>query len=222
MLDDPPDYEAIEREQWEEAQRAIVYEVRNPTPRLLKRIATFIGRFGYREDEVLKKIERDEMFAAHFAKEPKRTGLHEYTAASWLRKLPWVNDFEILPKAGKDSMKVTSDGNIVSALKLANVPGKSLDFKWQTGKTTFYAMHKYTKEGGGSQDSQYQEMIELMKRFHGCNENRIVLLVIVDGPYYQENDARKLKTLQQQQRLREPKSFALSIKDVPKILKEYG
>lgn len=87
--------------------------------------------------------------------------------------------------------------------KLPRVPGDPLDFIWTTGGKTFYAMHKYTKEGGGNQDSQYQEMIELMKRFLHCRHALVVLLVIVDGKYYQENNAKRLANLQGYQREKE-------------------
>ena len=216
---DPPDYEAIEREQWKDSQREVVQEVRSQTSRLIKRITTFISRFGYPQEDVFNKIENDEMFAAHFAKEPRRTGLHEAIAAAWIKALPWVNNFKVLPKSGDNSFKVTSDGNIVNSLRHLNIPGKSLDFMWTTGNKTFYAMHKYTKEGGGNQDSQYQEMVELMKRFLHCRDEKLVLLIIIDGEYYQTNNSKRLHILQSHQRTQDPRSYALTIGDLPKLLK---
>lgn len=220
MWAEPPDYEAIEREQWRKAPDEVVKEAHRPTDRLLRRIATFISRFGYEEDEVLHKIRQDHMFAANFAKEPRRTGLHEAEAARWIRQLPGVEGFKTLPKKGDDSFKVSSDGNIVSG-KEKNLPGKSLDFHWMTGSTDFYAMHKYTKEGGGNQDSQYKEMIDLMKRFLLCDDRDVALAVIVDGDYYQRGQGKHLKELQRYQRTNRPHSYALSIGQLPKILEAY-
>ena len=217
----PPDYEVIEGIEWKNAQVEVACEAKNPTKRLLKRITTFISRFGYLQDDVLTKIENDHMFAAHFAKEPRRTGLHETIAAQWIGELPHVENFKVLPKSGNASIKVSSDGNIVKTLESQNIPGKSLDFMWATGDKIFYAMHKYTKEGGGNQDSQYQEMVELMKRFIHCRDESVVLLVIVDGEYYQENNARRLSVLQSHQRTQAPKSYALTIGDIPKLLEQY-
>lgn len=217
----PPDYESIERKQWKQSQREVIREAGNLTSRLRKRIATFISRFGYTAEDVAKKITDDEMFAAHFAKEPRRTGLHEKVAAEWIKALPYVHEFRVLPKAGNDSLKVSSDGNIVTVEKHANIPGKTLDFMWTTGGKIFYAMHKYTKEGGGNQDSQYQEMIELMKRFTHCRDNNVVLLVIVDGEYYQESGAKRLLALQDWQRERAPRSYALPVGELPEVLEQY-
>jgi len=218
----PPDYEKVEREQWRRAQEEVAKEARSPTARLLGRVATFISRFGYPKKAVLEKIREDSMFAAHFAKEPRRTGLHEAVAAKWIKALPYVQEFQILSKGGANAVKVTSDGNLETGSKGKTLPGKSLDFRWTTGDTAFYAMHKYTKQGGGNQDSQYQEMIELMKRFHHCRDTGVVLVVIVDGEYYQEKDAARLSELQRHQRTIAPKSYALSIGELPGVLEEYS
>ncbi len=217
----PPDYDTIEQKKWQQSQKKVIEEAHNPTDRLIKRISTFTSRFGYSEADVLTKIQHDEMFAAHFAKEPRRTGLHEDIAAEWIKALPGVHDFEVLPKSGNRSIKVSSDGNILQSSMFPNVPGKSLDFKWITGDKTFYAMHKYTKEGGGNQDSQYQEMIELMKRFVHCRDETIVLVVIVDGQYYQKNNAKKLTELQRCQKNTASESHAVPIGDLPGILEKY-
>jgi len=123
--------------------------------------------------------------------------------------------------SGNSSIKVSSDGNLLPSSMFPNAPGKSLDFKWTTGDKTFYAMHKYTKEGGGNQDSQYQEMLELMKRFVHCRDETIVLAVIVDGEYYQKNNAKKLTELQRYQKNTAPESYAVPIGGLPGILEKY-
>lgn len=194
-------------------------EVKNKAPRLMKRIATFIDRFDFDESEVIQKIECDAMFAAHFAKEPRRTTLHENIAAVWLQELDDVHNFQKLPASGRSAIGITSDGNIVK-FDRQKVPGKSLDFQWTTGNITCYAMHKYTKEEGGNQDSQYTEMLNLMKRFHQCTDENVVLIVIVDGAYYTDNGEKKLKELQHQQRTNSPLSYATPIGGVPDILKQ--
>ena len=225
MLDEypPPDYYSVEDRYWKLFNKEVPREAERQSKRLLKRIDLFVSRFGYPTEEVLEKVKIDPMFAAHFAKEPRRMGVHEKEAAKWIETLPWVRGFKTLPKSGKNAYKVSSDGNVMQLGTVGGeLPGKTLDFKWQTGDTTFYAMHKYTREGGGNQDSQYKEMIELMKRFMHCRTEQICLLVIVDGPYYQEGEARRLDELRHQQRQLEPRSYALPIEDVPNVLMGYG
>lgn len=213
----PPNYESVELAKWRENARSVPAEMCSGSDRLIKRIRLFVSRFGFPEIEVGNKIKTDSMFAAHFAKEPRRTGMHELIAAEWIESLPSVKQFKNLPKKGQDSIYVTSDGNVYRGL-LGNRPGKSLDFMWKTGKTTCYAMHKYTKEGGGNQDSQFKEMVALLRNFQSCNEKKVVLFVIADGAYYKGS---KLIELRNHTRAQEPRSYALPIEELPAVLDDY-
>ncbi len=217
----PPDYKSIERLEWKKAHEDVTQEAESRTGRLIKRVRGFMWRFGYRENDVLQKIRTDSMFAAWFAKEPRRTGLHEVAAAGWIETLPWVSDFEVLQKSGKNALKVSSDGNIESETNRRKLPGKSLDFRWRTGGKTFYAMHKYTQEGGGNQDSQYKEMAELMKCFLQCQNRDVVLLIIVDGAYYEERDRQRITELRKNQRETPPKSYVFPLGEIPELLEQY-
>ena len=156
------------------------------------------------------------MFASYFAIEPRRQGLHENIAAQWLMEEPYINNFDPLPKSGRNAYYVTSDGEIRKGMP--NPPGKSLDFKWRTGRTDFFAYHKYTKEGGGNQDSQYKEMRDALGRFQSSGEINKVLLIIVDGPYYTPT---KMNDLLRFVRDRPPQSYACQIEEVSQILAEY-
>lgn len=214
----PPDYEKYEREQWKANAAEVPHEVKSRSDRLKERIRSFIARFGFAEADVEQKVREDEMFAAHFAKEPRRTGLHEVLAATWIKALPMVEDFHSLPKSGTNAIYVTGDGNIMTLRTGAQRPGKSLDFRWRTKGIVCYAMHKYTKEGGGNQDSQHKEMVAVLKNFMSCNEPGCALFIIVDGPYYQ---GKKLEELRTHTRDHLPRSYVLSIGDLPAILEAF-
>ena len=125
---EPPDYDAIELEAWRKSHGEVPAEAaeldewlqkgyKPPSKatdranRLLKRISGFVWRFGYKENDVLAKIKQDTMFAAWFAKEPRRQGFHEAIAADWIKVLPQVNDFRVLPKSGENAVKVSGDGS---------------------------------------------------------------------------------------------------------------
>lgn len=210
----PPDYDAIEIEEWRKNAKLVLHELNSDSDRLSKRIHLFVARFGFSTVDVETKISSDEMFAAHFAKEPRRTGIHEKLAAEWVKSLPLVKQFKVLPKGGPEAVYITSDGNIHRG-ELSNRPGKSLDFKWVTGKITCYAMHKFTKEGGGNQDSQYKEMVAILRNFQSCNDTTCALFIIVDGPYYVGN---KMSELRNGTRVHPPKSYALPIEELPAVL----
>lgn len=212
----PPDYDAIELMAWRKNAKDVPARLSDNDKNILKRIGTYIERFGYPEDDVKEKINSDQMFAANFTLEPRRQGFHEKIAGEWIRNLDNVSDFRILPKSGKNAFHISSDGNVLKGIP--NATSKSLDFIWKTGKIKVYAMHKYTKEGGGNQDSQYKEMVTLLKRFMECGDRGCILIVIVDGKYYNK---QKMEGLLDYTRSRPPKSYAVQIAEVPNILKEY-
>lgn len=81
-----------------------------------------------------------------------------------------------------------------------------------------FAAHKFTKEGGGGQDNQFLEVRNLLEIFQkGSEGDDIVLLVIVDGPYFTE---AKMNDLHRFERISPPMSKALSIGEVPAFLEE--
>lgn len=214
----PPDWQAIERSEWLKSRDEVTKELRDNAPRVEEAAATFAEKFGYPVKSVMDKMGQDDMFAATFAKQPGRTGLHEKVAAKWIAELPEVTDFRSLPKRGIDSIKIDSDGNLRRGAG-KEVPGKTLDFQWKSGGKIYYAMHKYTKDSGGAQDNQFLEMLELMKRFHHCSDASITLVVIVDGEYYQRSNCTRLRELVQQERDRPPVSKALAIGDLQEFLR---
>lgn len=210
----PPDYEEIEVAQWRENAKEVAQNLKKKEKNLLKRIKTYIWRFGFSQTDVENKIANDDMFAAHFTKEPRRTGLHEKEAAKWLNELDQVEEFQVLPKSGRDAFYISSDGEVRQ--NMIGAPSKSLDFRWKTGKFIIYASHKYTREGGGNQDSQYKEIAHLLEMFQKARESeQVILLAIVDGPYYTESRMRRLRRFC---RDKPPMSAAMTIETVPDFL----
>lgn len=120
-------------------------------------------------------------------------------------------------KAGRNALYLTSDGNILEGSNLATKSNKSLDFYFKIDGFECYAMHKYTKEGGGNQDSQYKEMIKVLRDFQNCTDQHIVLFIIVDGYFYEE---KKMQDLVRNTRTLPPRSFACKIQDVPNKIEE--
>lgn len=215
---EPPDYDAKEQELSRQFAKGVPTLLVKNNSDLLKKIQTYHYRFGYSIDEIRQKIQDDPMFAASFAKEARRTGLHEKMATDWLKKLSSVRELKTLPKSGKNALYVTSDGEVRRGADFRARPSKSLDFCWQTGATTCYAMHKYTREGGGNQDSQYKEMERLLQQFLRCGDASCILIVIVDGPYY---TPQRMAALRNITRDHAPRSYVVHIEDVPGILEEY-
>ena len=201
---------------WQRNAQEVVSQLQSRDRYLLRQIETYIGRFGYEKSAVEDKIMKDPMFAANFSREPRRQGFHETIAAEWLKEQSL--DITILPKSGNNALYITRDGMIIKLPEGEQRPSKSLDFCWTYNSITFYAMHKYTKEGGGNQDNQFKEMVGLLHSFLGASNPSNALIVIVDGPYYTE---RRMCELISQTRTNPPMSFATPIQGVPAILEEY-
>ena len=213
----PPDWDSEEKKMWKENHAEVAVEVEERAERLMKRVALFVWRFDYKEKDVVAKIRHDEMFAAWFAKEPRRQSPHERIAAEYLQKFPELIGFKRLPQSGKNALYVNSDGEIRMGEDIqGGKPSKALDFAWKTPNgISCYASHKYTREGGGNQDSQFNEQLNLLKHFFARSTNDSALFVICDGPYYNN---QRMQTLSANCRTFSPLSFAVHIEEVPGLM----
>lgn len=213
----PPDWDTIEQGMWRSNAADVAEEATGESERLMKRVELFVWRFGYSRDDVLNKVKTDPMFASWFAKEPRRQSPHEQIAADYLKAFPEIRCFVRLKQTGGEALYLNRDGEIIpkSALQ-GDRPSKALDFEWKSPSgVRCLASHKYTKEGGGNQDSQFREQRTLLSHFQSRSANNTALFVICDGPYY--NDER-MKTLRMQCRTVPPMSFATHIEDVPGLV----
>ena len=220
----PPDYDRAEQELREKNKFEIRGLLDKQDPGLLRRIRTFTDNYGFDEAVVRQKIKDDFMFACCFAKNPTRMGVYEKEAGRYLCMFPnLIRSFTDLPSHGKNAKYIDQMGNIVTGKKPGEV--KSLDFMWIAGSTNIkcFAAHKFTREPGGSQDHQRNELITLLRMFKNCKDENTVFIAICDGPYYNE---RNLSMLRQHVRNEPPYSFACPIDNVPenveKVLENLG
>lgn len=214
----PPDYDNIELCLWQRNLKGVRSRLNDRDRSIIKKIKTYASRSRYSEADIEKHIYQDEMFAAWFAKEPRRTSFHEKVAACWLHK-ELKTKIERLKSSGPKALYINTDGKIVTGEQYKKEkPSKSLDFRWKIYDKIFYAMHKYTKEGGGNQDSQFREMTQILQNFQKADDQNIILIVIVDGEYYNE---KKMDGLNHYARTIIPCSYAVKIEDVPEIVKKY-
>ena len=70
----PPDYESHVLDLWLENASVVPSLLSESDIHLLKKIETYSDHFKYTSTEIVEKIRNDPMFAAHFAKEPRRQG----------------------------------------------------------------------------------------------------------------------------------------------------
>ena len=187
-----------------------------------KKIKTFGERTGIAEDVIRQKIRDDPIFKWWFVKDPKRQNLYEDVAADWLRQQPHVKDFQ---RIGSGSLLICA-GVVMAKGELRKRGGatnaKSIDFKWNTRGHKVYATHKYTLEGGGAQDNQYEDLHAFIAEANKSTASSTIFIAIADGPYYDTRDgnrkATRIGALRQAANVRNV--FAGRSADVPGILRD--
>ena len=194
-------------------------EIAQKSERLRTRILHFAEQFDVQEADFWRDLEANPNgpLAAVLAREARRQNVHERAAADYIERLTHVAQFRKLPSSGPNACYVNGDGQIVTRAQLAGArpPSKSIDFQWRTGTVTCYAAQKYTKEGGGNQDNQFNEIQSLLRNFLQRINNDIALFVLVDGPYYNQARLDRLVALI---RLQNPRSYVTSVNELQPIL----
>ena len=216
----PLDFEANEQRINRRNLDEVAAEVAERSARLATRIQHFSNQFGIPQDDFWRDLEANPMgpLAATLAKEARRQNIHESAAAAHVCGLPHVAYFQKLKSQGAEALYITGDGQISTGAALGNAPrpSKSIDFRWQTGGVTCYAAQKYTREGGGNQDSQFIELETLLRNFQPRRNNDVALFILADGPYYTEARLAQLRGLV---RLQTPFSYVTSVNELQPILR---
>ena len=211
----PPDWEGEENKRWRTNAADVPRKVREEDAGTMQRIKTYCNRFGYNFNQVVKKIFQDGMFAAHFTKTPSKQGMHEIIAADYLRALPGVGGFEVLPKGGAGAMHISADGEFCTGKSKSARDSKTLDFRWTTSGVQCWASHKYTKEQGGAQDHQFNDQKRFVENFRNHKGEQVAFFAICDGAYY---TAKKMSELQRIVH-DTPLCFAVHLEDVAEKLR---
>lgn len=218
---EPLDFENIEHQLNLDNLEEMAQEIPNRSERLATRIAHFSAQFDVPEEDFWRELDANSNgpLAAVLAREARRQNVHENAAAEYVRQMAHVQEFRKLPSTGRNALYINADGQVVTREQLAGAPppSKSIDFWWRTGNVTCYAAQKYTREGGGNQDNQFNEVVRLLQNFQRRINNGIVLFVLVDGPYYTDQRLTRLRGLT---RVQPPRSYVTSINELQPILNE--
>ncbi len=206
----PPDYIAEELNEWRANARQVIPALNHRDASLLEKIKNHDTIFGGTEALIEAEIRTNSMFAATFAKSPNRGDYDKRLANTWLNQRLNLQ-ITRLPQRGAGVLYVLDNGNIApftGELK----PSKALTFKWKIGAITYYALHKYTRQSGGAQKTQFTATARTLENFQNSGNQNEVLIVITDGDYYTQQKMNVLQTKINQSR---PKSFAVPIQNVP-------
>lgn len=173
------------------------------SPEMQKKIINFSSKYNLNKRYVEQKIIDDYSFRVQFAIDPSRQSYHEDIAYDYLKDLEIANKCIRLPASGGNAKYVTENGIVNGSLgkKISN--SKSIDFEFEIDNVKIYISHKYTKDDGGAQDNQFNDIklfindVNLMLNNNISNkyENKI-FIALVDGPYYKRgNRLEELRSL---------------------------
>lgn len=186
-----------------------------------KKINNFCAMHGFDYDEIKQKIYDDPVVTALFAKNPKRQNIYEKAAAEFIQKINGVKEFVNLPQKGK----TVNSGAVINISGLSESGGapkaKTIDFEWVYRGYTFYASHKYTDVGGGSQDHQYDDLKSFINEAGPSNLKNTYFVAIADGDYYLgQNGQANTTKIDRLKNLCTNIVFACQIKDLESLMKE--
>ena len=161
------------------------------TPEFQKKVKAWADKFGFDFWYVMNEITANEYFQACFIKDPLRQISVKNEFADWIKTSGLVENFQKLTVQDKKKLYFR-DGKITGKPEEINAPmAKLLDFKWElaTEKNEVldcYAVYRHIK--GGSHQSQYEDLKELVKHAPYDEAEKKVLFIFCDGFYFDSED----------------------------------
>lgn len=174
--------------------RHIMYTI--DTPETMERIEQFSQRSGLSTDYIFNLLNGSEQkdlqkyIAAQIAINPIKQSSFERISLQWIRRrLPMINMVKS-PGAGPDALRFHDHKIVPTALiTTPTTRCRSMDFTGTlpvAGAPTLqlYVYHKYSRQQGGSQDNNFEDMVHFIHEANNANMIHTHFFAIVDGDYY--------------------------------------
>jgi hypothetical protein len=189
------------------------------------KIKNFADRNGVNEKEIFNSLKKDPMLACTFSHDALKQNVPERVFCNFFKQyyVPQSPDkkkkfrrkrifaldgFRKMPQSGSHALLFYRDKN--GLIRIGTGPAhddeivvmNSVDFygKYICGKKKLriYFSHKYTKDDGGQQNAQYNELKTFMRETAKIKDSDYAFIAIADGNYYikpRRNDSTKLDSL---------------------------
>lgn len=155
----------------------------------IEKIEKYALENDYSVNYIIQKLHEEPLLIDLFVKNPTKQGIHEKIAYDILSKIDDFKNVDLLPKRGNSSLYITN-GIIINGKELTTKEKtKSIDFYFEYKDYSVYATHKYTKESGGSQDNQFNDVKYFLENAIKNTVKNNIFVAIVDGEYYTEKKA---------------------------------
>lgn len=152
------------------------------------KIKNFSEKWGFSYKKVENEIKDNKIVAASFAKDPSKQNFYQTQALFFLNSMEFVERAEQLPSSGSNSIFIV-DGKLLKGSEILEKKNhKSIDFKITLkNRRIIFASHKYTKESGGAQDNQRNDLINFVFEAEKYPNNDFIFALIADGEYYKKD-----------------------------------
>lgn len=159
----------------------------NPSSDVINKLEKYSERYNFSFNDVLLEYQNSEIFRANFSKDPGKQSAHQKIAIEYIQNFELINKEKtlLLPSGGKNALYLIS-GQIIQGCNLTtNKKPKSIDFLIELiNGQKIYCTHKYTKESGGSQDNQLNDVLSFLENSRNLHSKNIFVIAILDGDYY--------------------------------------
>jgi len=158
------------------------------TGKLNTKIDNFCNTHEFNRNDLINAIKDSVYLQVMFAINPNKQNIYEKIAGRHIKSIRGVVAFEKLPN---DSLYISNGGVITKKQKKQTgsvSTAKTIDFTWRFAEQRFYASHKYTKESGGSQKSQYKDLLAFIAEANKTTLEKTYFIAIADGDFYQQTN----------------------------------
>ena len=180
------DYEAEYKKAYKENIKLVEQHLKEG--KLDDKINNFCTNFCFDKSLVISEIKKNDIVKALFSKNPNKQNFYEKQASEWIKSMNNIEKFENLPNR---ALWIVNGGVVSEKDKERSgsiAQAKTIDFTWEYVGKIFYASHKYTKESGGTQGSQYKDLRSFTTEANKSVKPDVFFIAIADGKYYQGFD----------------------------------
>lgn len=175
------------------ANNTIFSKIKKEISFLDVKITNFAEKNNIDEKVLRAEIESSQILKYFFMKSPEKQTYHQHFAAKKLKESALIEDLKELPAGGENALYL-AHGTVIKNKDYKGPKNvKSIDMSWnykfKDKVLTFYITHKYTKENGGGQDNQYNDVKAYIKEASENIYDDVCFLSITDGIYYQKKDS---------------------------------
>lgn len=230
-------YEPRIREKREENIQEVLRLFRLRDRQFFQKIENRADKFGLTAEEIIGEIQNYYEGAADghvgrryiisdLAKDPTKQNVYQQIAAVYIQGtlnghegIPGVENF--VNHIGRQSLYIC-EGRIGPNADFVNNRARSIiDFSFRYNGFMVYATHTYTREQGGAQQKQYNDLLRFIENCNQAEFDDRYFVAIADGQYYREHDAEAdLSRLQNMQDQCGDFTRACQVEDLEDILND--